>query len=91
MSRILETFENGVLACVDDINRILPRLHRRYGAMVIAYALAEHVGGALQLLMRRKLFDAAQARQVVSRIEVAAFTKKSTDPDGTRPKNAAPH
>jgi hypothetical protein len=68
-----EDFGEGVLACVDDINEMVPRLAKRFNVMVVVNAFAQHVGGALQLLIRRKICDAHQARLVLRHIEKAAF------------------
>jgi hypothetical protein len=68
-------FGEGVLACVDDINGLIPELANRFHLMIIVSAFAQHVGGALQLLMRRKMCDAHDARLVLRRIERAAFRK----------------
>jgi hypothetical protein len=62
---------------VEDINKILPGLNRRYDMMVIVCALAEHVGAALRILVRRNICAAAHARLVISRIEGTAFMRKN--------------
>jgi hypothetical protein len=66
-------FETAVLECVDDINGRLPELAARFDVLVVVSAFARHVGGALQLLMRRKMCDARQAQLVLRHIEEAAF------------------
>ncbi len=91
MPSIRESFGNGVLACVEDINKILPGLNRRYDVLVIVNALAEHVGSALRILIRRKVCDAGQARLVISRIEGTAFMRKNTRRESTPPpENTTP-
>ena len=68
-----DDFGEGVLDCVDDINGKLPALAGRFNVMVVVRAFAQHVAGALQLLMRRKMCDPKQARLVLRHIETAAF------------------
>jgi hypothetical protein len=72
-----ETFDESLLECVEDINKLLPGLGRRYDMTVILSALAEHVGSALKALMLRKVCDARQARQVIKNIESAAFQPRA--------------
>jgi hypothetical protein len=72
-----EGFGRGVYDCVQDINKLLPRMNRRYDTMVIVTALAEHVGSALHLLLRRKVCDEHQARQVIRHIEGMAFLRET--------------
>lgn len=71
-----ESFQNGLLACVRDINEVLPGLSRRYDMVVIISALAEHMGSALRILIRRKVCDARQARLAIQHIEGTAFLWK---------------
>jgi hypothetical protein len=86
-----ETFENGLRACVEDINKLLPELSRRYDMVVIISALAEHMGSALRILQRRKVCDAAQARLVIKHIEGTAFLRNDAQKaSGTRPGGASP-
>jgi hypothetical protein len=87
-----EAFENGLLACVQDINKLLPELSRRYDMVVIISALAEHMGSALQILQRRKVCDARQARLVIKHIEGTAFLRKNAQrkASGAPPREAAP-
>ena len=84
MSKVKADFGDGVLECVDDINDRLPELAAHFDVMVVVSAFAQHVGGALQLLMRRKMCDARQARLVLRHIEEAAFHAGST-PKTPRP------
>ncbi len=71
-----ESFNRGVYACVQDINKMLPQMNRRYDTMVIVTALAEHVGSALRLLVQREVCDPQQARQVIRHIEGTAFLRE---------------
>ena len=72
------TFDESLVACVADINELLPPLGRRYDMTVIISALAEHVGSALKVLMLRNICDVRQVRQVIKNIEQSAFAPKTT-------------
>jgi hypothetical protein len=72
-----ETFNESLLECVEDINKLLPRLGRRYDMTVIMSALAEHVGSALKVLLLKKVCDAQQVHQVLKNIETSAFLTQS--------------
>lgn len=71
------TFNESLVACVADINELLPPLGRRYDMTVIISALAEHVGSALKVLMLRNICDVRQVRQVIKNIEQSAFAPKA--------------
>lgn len=72
-----ENFNERLLDCVDDINKLLPGLGRRYELTVILSALAEHLGSALQVLLTRKVCNAQQVHQVLQNIETSTFLRKS--------------
>jgi hypothetical protein len=72
-----ETFNESLLECVEDINKLLPRLGRRYDMTVIMSALAEHVGSALKVLLMKKVCDAQQVHRVLENIQTSAFLRKS--------------
>ena len=76
-----ETFNESLLECVEDINKLLPRLGRRYDMTVIMSALAEHLGSALKVLLLKKVCDARQVHQVIKNIESSAFPQKSAQPE----------
>jgi hypothetical protein len=80
-----ETFNESLLECVEDINKLLPRLGRRYDMTVIMSALAEHVGSALKVLLLKEVCDAQQVRQVLKNIETSAFLKQSAQPEAKSP------
>ena len=85
-----ETFNESLLECVEDINKLLPRLGRRYDMTVVMSALAEHVGSALKVLLMKKVCDAQQVRKVLDNIETSTFLRKSAqakaeDADETPP------
>ena len=75
-----EAFNASLLQCVEDINKLLPGLARRYDMTVIMSALAEHVGSALKALLQKKVCDTRQVHQVIKNIENSAFLKKSAQP-----------
>jgi hypothetical protein len=66
-------FHESLLACVEDINAMLPGLSHRYEMPVIIDAMAEHVGSAVQVLLRKKLCDRRQADLIIKQLEGAAF------------------
>ena len=75
-----ETFNASLLECVEDINKLLPGLGRRYDMTVVMSALAEHVGSALKVLLMKKVCDARQVHQVLKNIETSAFLGQSAQP-----------
>jgi hypothetical protein len=79
MSTAEEKFAEDVLACVDDLNAVLPRLAARYEDLVIIAALAEHVGGALRIFMRAGICKPEQARRVLAHLEETAFSRNIRD------------
>jgi hypothetical protein len=68
-----ERFALNVLACVDDINRMLPRLAHKYADLEIVAALAEHVEGTLRIFMESRACSVEQVREVLAHIERTAF------------------
>jgi hypothetical protein len=79
MSTAEEKFAASVLACVDDLNAVLPRLAARYEDLVIVAALAEHVGGALRIFMHAGICNPVQARRVLAHLEETAFSRNIRD------------
>ena len=77
-SQTLDQFDNAVLACMDDLGRSLPGLAERFDQLVVIEALAEHVGLALQALVRRQICDQTRVRLLIKRIEDIASCSKST-------------
>jgi hypothetical protein len=73
-------FDESLVACVEDINKLLAELGRRYEMTVIMSALCEPLGSALKVLMLRKICDARRALQLIKNIESAAFLRKSAQP-----------
>jgi len=78
-------FDENLVACVADINELLPPLGHRYDMTVIISALAEHVGSALKVLMLRNVCDVRQVRRVIQNIEQSAFAPKSPHPEAEGP------
>jgi len=79
MSNAEEKFAEDVLACVDDLNVVLPSLAARYEDLVIIAALAEHVGGALRIFLRAGLCNSRQARRVLVHLEETVFAQNVQD------------
>ena len=75
------TFDENLLACVEDINKLLEKLGRRYDMTVIMGALTEHLGTALKVLILRKICDAQRAQQLIKNIESSAFLRKPAQPE----------
>jgi hypothetical protein len=73
----MEGFHRSLLECVEDIGELLPGLSRRYEMPVIIDAMAEHVGSAIQVLLRKKLCDAQQADQIIRQLEGAALASSA--------------
>ena len=75
------TFDENLLACVEDINKLLEKLGKRYDMTVIMGALTEHLGSALKVLMLRKICDARRAQRLIENIERSAFLRKPAQPE----------
>jgi hypothetical protein len=74
-----EAFQKSLLECVEDISELLSGLRRRYEMTVIIGAMAEHVGAALQVLMRKNVCDVRQVGLVIKQIETSAFLPKTAE------------
>lgn len=74
------SFNQSLLECVDDINKLLPGLGHRYDMTVIMGALAEHLGSALKVLLLKKVCDAQQVHRVIKNIESSAFPQTAAQP-----------
>lgn len=70
VGRMPTSFDQNLLACVEEVNSMLPRLHQRYTAYVLVSSLAAHLGAALELLLDRKILTAHSARAALERIDV---------------------
>jgi len=79
-------FEQGILACMRDLDALLPDLVSRYDQTVIVCAMAEHVGSALLALRRKNLCDDRQAELAIQHLERAAFPP----PRAVEPKTDEP-
>jgi hypothetical protein len=73
----MEVFQKSLLECVEDINALLPGLSRRYPMPVIIDALAEHVGSAMQALIRKKLCNTRHAHLMIKQLEGSAFMREA--------------
>ena len=69
----LAAFYDELGACLEDLNAMLPDLTRRYDLTIVASAMAEQVGAALQALRRKKMCDDRQTGLAIERIEMRAF------------------
>src|SRR5690242_1813097 len=69
-------FESALIACVEDVSLLLPALAERYDVLVVISALADHVGTAVQILVKRQVCDTRQARLLIKRIEDIALVRK---------------
>jgi hypothetical protein len=80
-------FENSLLECLEDLNKLLPGLSRRYETSVILTAMATHMGSALQVLLRKKLCDVRQVGLIIRQIEGWAFNRPTVkaEPSGPAP------
>lgn len=78
-------FDENLVACVADINELLPPLGHRYDMTVIISALAEHVGSALKVLRLRNVCDGRQVRRIIQNIEQSAFAPKTVQPEAEGP------
>jgi hypothetical protein len=78
-------FDESLLACVEDINKLLAELGRRYDMTVVMSALCEHLGSALKVLMLRNICDARRAQQLIKNIESSAFQGKPAQPETEPP------
>lgn len=68
-----DKFSAAVLACVHDINVLLPDLARQYSDLAMVTALGQHVGGALRLFIRNGVCTPEQARRILAHMEESAF------------------
>jgi hypothetical protein len=78
-------FDESLLACVEDINKLLAQLGRRYEMTVVMSALCEHLGSALEVLMRRKICDVRRAQRLIKNIESAVFAGEPAQPETEPP------
>jgi hypothetical protein len=68
-----EQFAAAVMACIDEMNAVLPGLATRHGDVAVITALAENVGGALRILMHRGACTPKRARRIIQHIDRTAF------------------
>jgi hypothetical protein len=83
MSEAQGSFGRNVHECVDELERRLPALMRRYPPLVIVAAMAAHLGEALARLQRRQVCDAPTARRLLARVgSRAQLTAPPAGPQG---------
>jgi hypothetical protein len=82
-------FRADVSACVEALNKHLPQLAARHTGLVLMAAMAEHVGGALQILMKSGQCTPEQARTLLAELETAVFDGLSAPSPPARPPGAA--
>jgi hypothetical protein len=68
-----ESFEARVRQCHAEVSAHLPAIADRHSPLALLAALAEHVGGSLQLFMQSGSCTPEQARAVLQRLEKLAF------------------
>jgi len=68
-----DRFRADVSACVRALNDHLPQLAAHHTGLVLMAAMAEHVGGALQILMQSGECPPERARALLAEIEAAVF------------------
>jgi hypothetical protein len=82
-------FRKDVSACVQALNNHLPQLATRHTGLVLMAAMAEHVGGALQILMQSGRCTPGQARTLLAELETVVFAGLSAQSPPARPPGAA--
>jgi hypothetical protein len=73
MSSTEEKFAEDVLACIEDLNKVLPGLALKYCELVVVAALAEHVGGALRIFLQKGICGQEQAQRVLQHMKHTAL------------------
>jgi hypothetical protein len=89
MSTDASKFREEVSACVVALNEHLPQLAARHTGLVLMAAMAEHVGGALQILMKSGRCTPDQARTLLAELETLVFTGLSAPSPPGHPPGAA--
>ena len=82
-------FREDVSACAAALNEHLPRLAARHTGLVLMAAMAEHVGGALQILMKSGQCTPEQARTLLAELETLVFAALSAPSPPGHPSGAA--
>lgn len=68
-----EKFCSEVLACIGDLNEMLPKLAMRYGDMAIVSAFVEVAAGSLRLFIQQGDCPPDQARRILTHAFEIAF------------------
>lgn len=82
-------FREDVSACAEALNKHLPQLAARHTGLVLMAAMAEHVGGALQILMKSGKCTPEQARTLLAELETTVFAGLSAPSPPGHPPAAA--
>ena len=82
-------FHENVSACAAALNKHLPQLAARPTGLVLMAAMAEHVGGALQILMSSGQCTPEQARTLLAELETLVFAGLSAPSPSGHPPGAA--
>lgn len=61
-------FQAEVAACVEALNEYLPQLATRHSSLALMTAMAEHVAGALQILLASGACSPEQARALLAQL-----------------------
>ena len=72
-----EPFKSELDRCMAEVTEHLPAIAQRHSSLALLVALAEHVGGALQLFMQQGECTPEQARAVLARVAQTAFEHPS--------------
>lgn len=70
-----EKFQAELDRCMAEVTEHLPAIAEKHSSLALLVALAEHVGGALQLFMQQGACTEEQARAVLARVEETAFER----------------
>ena len=84
-----DKFREDVSACAEALNQHLPQLAARHSGLVLMTAMAEHVGGALQILLNSGRCTPEQARALLAELETAVLKGFSAPTPPGHPPGAA--
>jgi hypothetical protein len=73
MASSAREFDRKLLACIQELTVILEGLGARYSSVVLAGALAAHLGRWLRHLVLRGVCSPESAREMLKDVERAAF------------------
>jgi hypothetical protein len=84
-----DPFERQVNACVKALNEQLPQLAARHSGIVLMAAMAEHIGGALQMMMQQGECTPERARKLLAEIQALVFAEGVSGPSPADHRSAA--